>query len=290
MFKVIPFKLPNTASEAFRVQVDVMPHFYDQLHQHNELQIMLIVKSEGTLVAGDYINRFNPGDLYIIGGGQAHVFRNDEKYYRTSTREKAHAISIYFDFKYLGETFWSTTEVKTIVDFINRANGGFKIYGQSKHAVSDHLREIVHQEGFEKIITYFNILKILSESNECTPLTESTITSSLTSREEKRMNDIFEFTFRESGRKIYLQEVASIANLTPEAFCRYFKQRTRKPYTRFLNEVRISKACKILIEKRATVQEVSYETGFQNLSHFNRVFKKITGKSPTNYIKPVSTL
>ena len=103
--------------------------------------------------------------------------------------------------------------------------------------------------------------------------------------EGKRMNEILNFTFKEGNRKIYLREVAEIANLSTEAFCRYFKLHTLKTYTTFLNEVRVSNACKLLLNPGVSIQEVCYQSGFQNISNFNRIFKRITGKAPSNYLK-----
>ncbi|MBK8292239.1 MAG: AraC family transcriptional regulator [Flammeovirgaceae bacterium] len=98
------------------------------------------------------------------------------------------------------------------------------------------------------------------------------------------MNDILQFSLTQSFRKVKIKEVADVANLSTEAFCRYFKLRTGKTYTNFLNEVRVSNACKMLIEKEKSIQEICFETGFANLSHFNRTFKKITRKTPTRYV------
>jgi AraC-like DNA-binding protein len=97
-----------------------------------------------------------------------------------------------------------------------------------------------------------------------------------------------QFTLQQSNRKIKISEAAEIANLSPEAFCRYFKLRTGKTFTNFLNEVRISNACKMLIENQKSIQEIGYETGFNNLSHFNRTFKKVTGKTPSRYVNSVN--
>ena len=116
------------------------------------------------------------------------------------------------------------------------------------------------------------------------PLSVSSHNRDYSNREGKRMNEILQFTFRESHRKIYIDEVADVANLSTEAFCRYFKLRTRKTYTGFLNEVRISHACKLIIEKDLGIQEICHQSGFSNLSNFNRIFKKVTGKTPTTYL------
>src|SRR6188768_3662952 len=97
--KVIPFNVPKTTQEAFRLQVDVLPHLYDKLHQHAEKQIMFIEKGEGKIITGDYVGRFAANDVFLIGGGQSHVFRNDEKYYRVRNKKNVQATSIYFDEK-----------------------------------------------------------------------------------------------------------------------------------------------------------------------------------------------
>jgi len=128
------------------------------------------------------------------------------------------------------------------------------------------------------------LLELLSNSSELTPLSVTAPQESYNQNEGKRMNDILQFTFEQSHRKIYIEEVAQIANLSTEAFCRYFKTRTGKTYTHFLNEVRVSNACKMLIDKEVNIQEVCYNSGFSNLSNFNRTFKKIAGKPPTKYI------
>ncbi len=99
------------------------------------------------------------------------------------------------------------------------------------------------------------------------------------------MNNILAFTFKESHRKIYIEEVAEVANLSEEAFCRFFKLRTRKTYTNFLNEMRVSQACKLLIANESSIQDICFQTGFSNLSNFNRIFKKVTGKTPSQYIR-----
>jgi AraC-like DNA-binding protein len=285
--RVVPFTVPHIAREAFRWQEDRVPHFYDQLHQHPETQIMLILKSEGTLIAGDYVGRFAPGDVFLIGSGQPHVFRNDEVHYREGTSE-AHAISLYFREEYAGQDFWQLEEMTSIRLFLAKADKGFKLAGPERMDVYKRLLDLHKLQGLEKLISFLTILKIFATSENLTPLAVTSHPRHYSATEEKRMNDIIHFTFRESHRKISIHEVAQIANLSDEAFCRYFKSRTLKTYSGFLNEVRISNACKLLITGQESIEQVCYQAGFNNLSHFNRTFKKITGKTPSSYTKPKS--
>lgn len=282
--RVIPFSVPKITREAFRLQVDVLPHLYDKLHQHPETQIMFIEKGEGTLIAGDYVGRFASGDIFLIGGGQSHVFRNDETYYRLKGKKKVQATSIYFDEKYAGESFWLLEELREVKNFLERAGSGIRIEGDSKSKVSTLIHELKSSDRINKLILFLQLLNELACSADLISLSVAPLPSNPQIAEEKRMNDVLHFTFRHSHRKIKISEVAEVANLSAEAFCRYFKLRTRKTYTNFLNEVRISNACKMLIEGTQSIQSICYNSGFQNLSHFNRTFKKVTGKTPKGYL------
>jgi len=282
--KVIPFSIPKTSREAFRIQTDVLPYFYDILHQHTETQIMFIEKGEGTLIAGDYVGRFSVGSLFLIGSNQPHVFRSDDIYYRPKSKLRVNAISLYFDERYAGESFWQLDELQKVYQFLLKSGVGYRIHGKTQAHLTGLIHELAQLKGINKLIRFMELLKVLSESKDLMPLSVAQANTHLTVTEGKRMNDILQFTFSQSNRKIKIEEVAEVANLSAEAFCRYFKVRTRKTYTNFLNEVRISNACKMLIEKRKNIQEIGYEVGFSNLSHFNRTFKKVTGKTPREYL------
>ena len=123
--KIVDFKLPKIKKEAFRFQEDNVSRFYDQLHQHAEIQIMLILEGEGTLIAGDYVGRFGAGDLYVIGSRQPHVFRNDKNYYHPKSKLKSKALSLYFNETYWGDTFSQLDEMKPKGSLCNKLANGF---------------------------------------------------------------------------------------------------------------------------------------------------------------------
>src|SRR5882724_11161699 len=135
--RVVPFRIPRSSQEAFRVQVDDIPYLYNHLHQHPELQVTLIQQSEGTLLAGDYLGRFAAGDVFIIGSGQPHVFRNDEKYFRGEGR--AISISIFFDDSTLGENFWQLPELNFLRQFLHNSFGGFRVVGSKRELLTEKL-------------------------------------------------------------------------------------------------------------------------------------------------------
>jgi AraC-like DNA-binding protein len=280
--KIVPFQIPKNIGEAFKIQVDDMPHLYNHLHQHPEIQLTLIKESHGTLIAGDYVGPFHAGDVFVIGSNQPHVFRNDEKFFKE--KSKAVAITIFFDESTLGEKFWQLQETKSMQQFFINSAGGFRIVGKKKRSLTEKLFNIINTEGIEKLITFLEIIKQLNSKKEMQPLSKPIIQRNIKTFDGNRLNKIIEFTFREFQRVITLNEVATLANLTPEAFCKYFKTRTRKTYVSFLNEIRINHACRLLTEEKP-VADICYDSGFTNLSNFNRIFRKIKKMAPGEWRK-----
>lgn len=278
--KVVPFQIPKNTQEAFRVQADDQPHLYNHLHQHPEIQLTLIKESHGTLVAGDYVGPFHAGDVFVIGSNQPHVFRNDEKFFKKKSR--AVAIIVFFDETTLGQNFWQLPEVKQLIQFVKNSSGGYRITGKKKKLLGEKIINITTAGGIDKLILFLEILKQLAGKKEMQPLSKPILRRNIKTYDGSRLNKVLEFTFKEFSRPITLKEVSSVANLTPEAFCRYFKTRTRKTYISFLNEIRINHACRLLAEDKI-VADVCYDSGFTNLSNFNRIFKRIKNVSPRQY-------
>lgn len=282
--RVVAFNVPQTAHEIVRVQRDAVPFFYDQLHQHPEFQVMLIEAGEGTLVAGDYVGRFQPGEVYVIGGGLPHVFRCDPVFY--NEKLTARSTSLYFNERYFGNELWNANEMGAFREMAEFGRQGFQV-AETESAEAAHLvRETAEQEGLTRLVSFFHLLDRLTSTRR-RHRRLALQPGRLVEHEEDRMNRILEFTFRESQRKIYLEEVARLAHLSVEAFCRYFKLHTRKTYIRFLNEVRVSQACQLLIRGDLSVEQIGHRSGFDNISNFNRLFKQITGKTPLRFKQQV---
>ena len=279
--KPVPFHIPKTGREVFRVQHDRLSYFYDQLHVHDELQFTLIVAGEGTLVAGDYVGRFKAGDVFVMGRELPHVLRCDSLYY-TSDR-MVESISVYFDESYAGAAFWETDELRAVRAWLARAGGGFACRGSTAERAAELLQQLVFFQGIEKLITGLSLLKVVSESEELSPLSLQAGKDFSKALLDERMSRIISFTFRESHRPISVEEVAGLVALSPSALCRFFKLRTRKTYVTFLNEIRIGHACRLLLTTTKPIGEICQETGFNNLSHFNEHFRRFKGISPKAY-------
>lgn len=276
--KIVPFQIPKTGDESIRVQADTVPYLYNHLHQHPEIQVTLISKSSGTLIAGDYVGRFEAGDVFVIGSNQPHVFRNDAVYFKKKLL--AASVTVFFDEHTFGKRFWQQAELSAFVPFFDQSQGGYKIKGEKQVQIAQILGAFVTASGIDRIRLFIELISLLSTKTDLTPLSQTITKRSIKSFDGDRLNRIIAYTFRENHRSIRLEEIAAEANMTVEAFCKYFKTRTGKSYINFLNEIRISNACKLLLLGDKAVTAICYESGFANLSNFNRVFKKITGKTP----------
>lgn len=281
--KIVPFQVPKSVNESFRVQHDEVPHFYNHLHQHPEIQVTLIQKSTGILVAGNYIGRFQPGDVFVIGTDQPHVFRNDDIYFQKTPG--AASISVFFDEDTMGRTFWNIQEIRFFQSFFSESSGGYRVSGGAAALVTEALEKMSASKGIDKVVGFIQMVKGLSQKQDLQPLASNTAPKKIDNSTGQRMKQVLEFTFTECHRNITLKEVSAVAHLTPEAFCKYFKTHTRKTYVNFLNEIRINNACRMLLEEDDSINSICYRCGFNNLANFNRVFKKITGISPRDYRK-----
>lgn len=281
--KLITFKIPFTNKELVRFQLDNLPHFYDKLHVHPELQITIILKSEGTLIAGNYIGSFNPGDVFVIGSNLPHVFKNKAAYYQTTKNLRAESLAMYPNDQLLRDTILNYKETDAIKNFLKRSQNGLKIIGKTKQLIIDHIWKLKAATGINILIQLFELLQLLSENKEAILLNRHMAATIYNEKEGKRMSAIFRFTIDKSYRSITIDEVAAIANMTTTAFCRYFKQHTQKTYISFLNEIRINNACMLLQKEDTNIVDVCHLVGFNNLSNFNRTFKKIMNQTPLAY-------
>lgn len=277
--KVLPFKIPKPLHDALIYQVDFEDAFYDKLHQHEEIQMSWIVEGKGTLIVGDTVNTYKKDDIIVLGSNLPHVFKSD-----VSAGKKSHMVSLFFDKTGFGVDFFELEELREIQPFFKKTLHGFKLNSSRKKLI-DLFQQLENTSKIERFIILLQLLKSISRSSHSN-LSSFIYEKAFTAIEGKRMQDVFEFTITNFNEPISLDKIANIANMTNNAFCKYFKKRTNKTYFRFLNELRIEYACKLLIEdKEIAINDIAYKSGFKNISNFNRQFKSIKGVSPKKFRK-----
>ncbi|MFK7049820.1 MULTISPECIES: AraC family transcriptional regulator [Flavobacterium] len=278
--KVFPFKIPKAKEEAIIYQFDKELILYDKLHQHEEIQISYIEKGEGTIIVGDTISEYNSGDIIVFGSNLPHVFRSEVN----KDEEISLVHSVFFDATVIQESLQILPESTKILNFFSDTRNGYKVLSK-KEKIYSLILELSTAKDTTKFIKFLQLLNKLTLSNKKS-LSSFRYDKDITDSEGKRMQVVYEFVMTNFDKKISLEEIADIANMTKNAFCRYFKVRTNKTFFQFLIELRIEKASRLLTsDDEMSVVEIAELTGFNNISNFNRKFKEIKKASPMNYRK-----
>lgn len=281
--KVLPFQIPKPLHENLIVQQDRVPMFYGQLHQHKELQLSLIVKGKGKLIVGDSVHRFETGDFFAIAPHSPHLFSNEP------SQDGVHMVSLFFTEKTFGEGFFELPELEEVHPFFKMAKEGFRL-NSDKKIVEGLMLRILASDKLERFMGLLQLLQKLSLVQK-QPLTQFLYPKEISTSEGKRMQLIFDYAIKNFQDDITLENASGLVHMTPNAFCRFFKQRTNKTFFQFLIELRIEHACQLLLkdEKDSSVAEISERSGFSSISNFNRQFRKLKGTVPSRYTDPPAT-
>jgi AraC-like DNA-binding protein len=282
--KVLPFTIPPSQDKTILIQEEVLPYFYPHLHRHEEIQLTLILKGEGTLLVGSSMYPFNENEGYMIGANIPHVFKSDASYFAADSNKEVHTLTIFFNPNGRLASLFDLPELKGVYSFFSNYYSGFKIPKDSFNDISGKMLSIKYVSGLDQLMQFFQLLKSLSALKEINQLAPNVQPKTFSDHEGMRISNIYNYIMQHYNRDITLEEVASAAFMTPQAFCRYFKKHTRVTFITFLNEIRINEACKKLIDgSYDSVSSVAYDCGFNSITNFNRVFKSTTGKSPREY-------
>ena len=138
-------------------------------------------------------------------------------------------------------------------------------------------------DGTKKLILLLEILRVLAMEERLMLLSSPDFIRPLEATEEDRLQKVINYIFNNHYRNIPLEEVAELAFMTPPAFCRFFKKRTNKTFSHFLNEFRIGKSCQLLINSEKSIKQICYEAGFNSLTNFNRTFKSFKSMTPSAF-------
>lgn len=278
-------KVSINLSQSFSARQDTVPYINNRWHYHPEVELIYFKKGNGTQFIGDSINRFRSGDLIMVGAHLPHYWRFDDEYFQENNKESADVRVIHFCENFWGDLFLNLPENKLIKTTLEKARRGIHICDNIKVNIGEILNEIIETEGPKKIILLMEALMIIGNCSQQNLLSSIGFRHEFEPTENDRINAIYDYSLANFKRKIQLEEVAGMANISPNSFCRYFKSRTRKTYSQFINEIRVGTACKLLIENKFNVKQICYESGFHNFASFHTYFKQITGKSPLNYQK-----
>lgn len=253
-------------------------------HYHPEIELVYVNGGAGKRQIGSHISYYADGDLILIGSNLPHCgFTNDQ----TGNRDET-VIQMKPDF--LGKHFFEIQEMKNIQNLFNQAKGGIAFTGETKKRIGSQIKVMEKQTPFDRLLSLINILNQLELSTENTILNADGFTMEMHLQDNDKINLVFNHVKDHFQEPISLVEVANLVSMTSSSFCRYFKKITNKTFTTFVNEYRLVHASKLLAEKPISISEISFESGFNNFSHFNKSFKTYTGKSASQYRKELKII
>ncbi len=280
----IRFKVTKKEGASFHVQVNEMPYQYDQLHYHPEYQISLILKGSGIISIGDNLEEFGPNKIFVIAPNVPHVFKNNSSYFEQRTAANTHMVSLFFLPSAFGGQFLQLPEMVKVNDFLLDAAKGVSINPSLTLQLKPLILELIEAKGTKRLIYFLELLNKMALSPEKEFL--SSIPYSLKMKgTDNTLNKVFNYISTNFDQPISLEEVSKIAHLNKYAFCRYFKKITHKSFVVYLNEFRISMACKFLIKESYSISQVGFLVGYNNISNFYRQFKKIMKMTPSRYVE-----
>ncbi|MCY7349520.1 MAG: AraC family transcriptional regulator, partial [Cytophagaceae bacterium] len=271
--------LDSPLNRSFLFREFTLQAFDAPYHFHPEIELTLILSSQGKRFVGTNIAEFGPGDLVLLGSNLPHCWRNDER-----NEQPAQSVVIQFREDFLGETFWKTPELVPISRLLARARAGLHFVGETARQVARQMQQIGQAEPVARLTGLLSVLNVLANSQEVKILDSGYSAASLSVGDCERINRIYVYVAEQFQSTIRLEEAARTVHMTPQAFCRYFKKITRKTFIELVNEYRIRYASQLLTgDQDKSVAEVCFESGFGNISHFNKQFRLITGQSPLQY-------
>lgn len=276
--KIVFEDIKRLAGSSFRILVNPKLNDFYYWHFHPEFELTFIEAPQGTRRVGNHVGQFEGSDLVFIGSNIPHLNFD----YGIRTEYKKVVLQIKEDF--FKNDFVTTPELASIYQLFENSKKVICFNGTTKELVGKRLKEIHHLPNFEQFIEVLSLFQMLATSNEKTFLHELPFDDFYNNKEQNRLKIVYVFIENNFQRNITIDEMGQLTHLSKAAFCRYFKKMTRLTFTEFLNQFRIEQAKRLLKEDK-NVTETCYECGFESLSYFNRIFKKVVGQNPIQFKK-----
>jgi len=276
--KTLIQKIHVEENQSFACKTYRTPQFETNWHKHEECELILILEGNGTALMGDYVGEYKEGNIFFLTGNLPHWFRKHQP------RMVGSALVIHFKKDMCGETFLQLPEMKQVRQLLTSKNNGIQINPILRKETASCMEQIDGAKGIERLSLLLLCLQKISCSGGTTALTHDFKTND-NNKENSVINKIFDYSFKHYLELITLKDVAAVAGMSIPTFCRFFKKNIKKSYFDFLQEIRISHACKLLHNTTKPVLEICYESGYNSWAHFSKQFKHVRQMTPTAYRK-----
>ena len=254
------------------------PYFETPWHYHPEYEVVLVLEGRGKRFIGNNISDYETGDLCFIGSNLPHLYRKDD------ADATGGSLVIHFRENFLGNEFGLIPEMQKIKMLFDRSSMGIQVNGDTRNDMNALMNRMTDLKGMDRLISLLQLLNILADSSEYDLLSSPEIKGQ-NSDDSDRLNRVFDHVMKNFKEDIEMDDIARLANMSYSGFCRYFKMRTKKNFTHFVNEIRVGYACRRLMETDLSVETICYESGFNNKTNFMEQFRKIIKCTPYQFKK-----
>lgn len=282
MKKIMNEKLTITTSNPVRARFYDYPRFTYPWHFHREYEIIYVEKGEGDCLVGDSIIPYAEGDLILFGSELPHSMQSASRY-GEEPGLTVKGVNIQFEKDFMHYSVSQYSQFIPIRNLLEDAGRGIKFSMSRSKKELQLLKQIPAARGAEQIILLLSLLQVMATATTRKYLTTSHYTPSLSIQRNERMEKVIAYLNKHYTESIGLDQIASYTAMNPSAFCRYFKENTGKTFKEYVLEMRIGYACKLLNGRMMNISQISATCGFESPVHFNRIFKRVTGLTPTLY-------
>ncbi len=283
--KTLVEKLTKSKTRSFDIREHTLFHEWQNeeelsMRMHPVYEIVVILDGRGKRFIRNHVEYFSKGDIFFIGPNVPHCVQVDPG-------KKVGALVIHFFDDAFGKGFFDLPENQAIKDLLEDSENGITFKTKTKNKLYLKFHQLLGLQSFEKMVTFLRLLNEMAHIPNRRLLVKGNLIKHVKQTDHEKINRIHLFILEKFQKHISLEEISIHAEMSPATFCRYFKKHFRKTFTKFLNEIRVEHACKVLRETNKNISEVAYSSGYNHLTHFNKQFKRIAGCSPREYIRRI---
>ena len=279
--KIAKLRLQQQTDKSFIVHHEFYP--FAPWHHHPEFEMVFQIKGRGKRMVGNNVDRFAENDLVFIGPFLPHQWIPDLYYpgHPDNYREQAFVIQFLDDF--LGEKFFDLPENASLKKFLAGSARGCEFYGSTKKKIISILLNMMESNDTERLFGLLSVFEVFATSAEFHYLSSPASVDSFMLRENESMHKALQFIMQNFQKEIQIKDMLEVTNMSYATFYNYFKRNYKVPFKEYLLDIRIEYACKLLKDEALNISEVAYGCGFENLSNFNRQFRRLKGMTPSQY-------
>jgi AraC-like DNA-binding protein len=286
--KIANIRLLQDPDKSFIFYKETNP--FSQWHHHPEYELVLITKGRGKRMVGDHITRFEENDLVFVGTYTPHEWLCDPEYFSTSDGFRGEGIVIQFLHDFLGEKFFEIPENTNLKKFLEGSSRGYEFFGESKEKIRSIMLKMTNMNDFDRLHALFSVFKIFSVTKDYKILSSPSFLEPYYLNENEPIQKALKFILQNFHKQILIKDLLEVTNMSTSSFCTTFKNTYRMTFKDYLLSVRVGYACKLLTDSSQSISRAAYKSGFENISNFNRQFKKIKGITPSQFLKEVNSI